>query len=62
MYILCVLTWSLLGFKKSLGHAQIGLLYFKISDEHPHPFYMRSPPPRDEYAVRICYFLLKMVP
>ena len=22
----CVLTWSLLGVKKSLGHAQIGLL------------------------------------
>ena len=22
----CVLTWSLLDFKKSLGHAQIGLL------------------------------------
>ena len=22
----CVLTWSLLGIKKSLGHAQIGLL------------------------------------
>ena len=37
-------------------------VYFKISDEHPHPFHMRSPTPRDEYAVRICYFLLKMVP
>ena len=24
--IVCVLTWSLLGVKKSLGHAQIGLL------------------------------------
>ena len=37
----CVLTWSLLGVKKSLGHAQIGLL--KTSDEDPHPFHMRSP-------------------
>ena len=26
IYIVCVLTWSLLGVKKSLGHAQIGLL------------------------------------
>ena len=26
IYIVCVLTWSLLGIKKSLGHAQIGLL------------------------------------
>ena len=25
IYIVCVLTWSLLGVKKSLGHAQIGL-------------------------------------
>ena len=25
-YIVCVLTWSLLGVGKSLGHAQIGLL------------------------------------
>ena len=24
--IVCVLTWSVLGVKKSLGHAQIGLL------------------------------------
>ena len=27
IYIVCVLTWSLLGVKKSLGPAQIGLLY-----------------------------------
>ena len=26
IHIVCVLTWSLLGVKKSLGHAQIGLL------------------------------------
>ena len=26
IFIVCVLTWSLLGVKKSLGHAQIGLL------------------------------------
>ena len=26
IYIVCVLTWSLLEVKKSLGHAQIGLL------------------------------------
>ena len=25
-YIVCVLTWSLLGVKKSLGYAHIGLL------------------------------------
>ena len=25
-YIVCVLTWSLLGVKKSFSHAQIGLL------------------------------------
>ena len=46
----CVLTWSLLGVKKSLGHPQISLprrrsYEFKISDEHPHPFHMRSPTP-----------------
>ena len=26
VYIVCVLTWSLLGVKKCLGHAQICLL------------------------------------
>ena len=26
IYIVCFLTWSLLGVKKSLGHTQIGLL------------------------------------
>ena len=26
LYIACVLTWSLLGVKKNLGHTQIGLL------------------------------------
>ena len=25
MFIVCILTWSLLGVKKSLGHAQVGL-------------------------------------
>ena len=48
----CVLTWSLLGIKKSLGHAQIVLL--QISDEHPHPFHMRSPPgSRDQNTVTL---------
>ena len=27
-------------------------VYFKISDEHPHPFHMRSPL-RDFYVVRL---------
>ena len=43
----CVLTWSLLGVKKKLGprpdRSTLGVS-FKISDEHPHPFHMRSPP------------------
>ena len=46
-YIVCVLTWSLLGVNKSLSHAQIGLLGFnsKFPMRHPHPFHMRSPLP-----------------
>ena len=37
----CVLTWSLLGIKKSLGHAQIGLLWgfnSKFPTSIPTPF------------------------
>ena len=42
----CVLTWSLLGVKKSLGHAQIGLpLWFNSKFPMSIPFQMRSPPP-----------------
>ena len=36
------LNWSLLGVKKRLGHAQIGLLLG--SDEHPRSFHMGVPP------------------
>ena len=36
---LSALKWCLLGVKKSLGHAQIGLLEeFKFFDEHLRPF------------------------
>ena len=46
--IVYVLTWSLLGVKNELGPSQdrspLGVS-FKISNEHPHPFHMRSPPP-----------------
>ena len=46
--IVYVLTWSLLGFKNKLGpspdRSPLGVS-FKISDEHPHPFHMRSPSP-----------------
>ena len=37
-----------LGKKKSLGHAQLGLLQgfnAKFSDAQPHAFHMRVPPP-----------------
>ena len=60
IYIVCVLTWSLLGVKKSLGHAQIGLLEgfnskFPTSIPTSH---MRSPPPGDEiYIVETKRFL-----
>ena len=43
---MCIFGVSFRG-KKNLGHAQIGLLQgfdSKFSDEHPHPFHMRSPP------------------
>ena len=33
------LKWSLLGVKKSLGHALLGV-QFKIPEEHPRPFHM----------------------
>ena len=42
----CVLTWSLLGVKKAWplpDRSPLGL-QFKISNEHPHPFHMRSSP------------------
>ena len=46
----CVLTWSLLGVKKSLDHAQIGLLWgfnSKFPTSIPTPFICRVPsPPR----------------
>ena len=44
----CVLTWSLLGVKKSLGHAQIGLLLgfnSKFPTSIPTPFIHGFPPP-----------------
>ena len=44
----CVLTWSLLAIKKSLGHAQIGLLYgfnSKFPTSIPIPFICSFPPP-----------------
>ena len=43
----CVLTWSLLGIKKSLGHAQIGLLQgfnSKFPTSIPTPFICGVPP------------------
>ena len=43
----CVLTWSLLGVKKSLGHAQIGLLLgfnSKFPTSIPTPFICGVPP------------------
>ena len=46
-YIVCVLTWSLLGVKKSLGHAQIGLLEgfnSKFPTSNPTPFICGVPP------------------
>ena len=33
------LKWSLLGVKKRLGHALLGV-QFKIPEEHPSPFHM----------------------
>ena len=33
------LKWSLLGVKKRLGHALLGV-QFKIPEEHPRPFHM----------------------
>ena len=46
--IVCVLTWSLLGVKKCLGHAQISLLKgfnLKFSTSIPTPFICGVPPP-----------------
>ena len=40
--------WSLLGVEKSLGHAQIGLLYAfnsKFPKSIPTPFICGDPPP-----------------
>ena len=47
----CVLTWSLLEVKKSLGHAQIGLLWgfnSKFPTSIATPFVCRVPPPGSE--------------
>ena len=47
IHIVCVLTWSLLGVKKSLGHAQIGLLKgfnSKFPTSIPTPFICGVPP------------------
>ena len=56
----CVLTWSLLGGKKSLGHAQIGLLQWfnsKFPTSIPR-FHMRSPhPPGFEIGDEFHYLL-----
>ena len=46
--IVCVLTWSLLGVKKCLDHAQISLLKgfnLKFSTSIPTPFICGVPPP-----------------
>ena len=48
-----VLTWSLLGVKKSLGHAQIGLLQgfnSKFPTSIPTPFIYGVPPEHDYKA------------
>ena len=46
IYIVCVLTWSLLGVKTILAPPRSvsfrGLI--QNFDEHPHPFHMQSPP------------------
>ena len=47
MCIVCVLTWSLLGVKKSLGHAWIGLFlgfHSKFPTSIPIPFLCGVPP------------------
>ena len=48
----CVLTWSLLGVKKSSGHAQIGLLQgfnSKFPTRIPTPFICGVPSPGHDY-------------
>ena len=49
VYLICIFFWSLLGVEKSLGHAQIGLLYgfnSKFPTSIPTPFICGvSPPP-----------------
>ena len=52
MCIVCVLTWSLLGVKKSLGYAQIGLFKgcnSKFLTSIPTPFICGVPPPRGNH-------------
>ena len=49
----CVLTWSLLGVKKSLGYARMGLFWgfnSKFPTSIPTPFICRIPPPPGNYA------------
>ena len=52
IYTVCVLTWSLLGVKKSLSHAQIGLLQgfnSKFPTSIPTPF-IYGVPPRENFT------------
>ena len=47
VYLICIFFWSLLGVEKSLGHAQIGLLYgfnSKFPTRIPTPFICGVPP------------------
>ena len=51
--------------KKKLGArpdwSPLGV-YFKISDEHPHPFHMRSSPPPSGDIVQAKVILLDPIP
>ena len=59
IYIVCVLTWSLLGIKNSLGPAQIGLLQgfnSKFPTSIPTPFICCvSPSPQGAFRSRLLW-------
>ena len=61
----CVLTWSLLGVKKSLGHAQIGLLQgfnSKFPTSIPTPFICEVPPGHSWNGLTLSIFSLFLSP
>ena len=64
MCIVCVLTWSLLGVKKSLGCAQIGLFQgfnLKFPTSIPTPSKCGVPPPGTVSAYYITIFSLNVI-